>query len=581
MATNTPGKNQRNRQAVIRLVVMAAILVCVNILASYFHTGLDLTKEKRFTLSQPTVKLLKDMPEVAVIDIYLKGKFKADLQRMQESIRDRLQSFKSVAGSHIIFRFIDPLEGKSDQERKQIVQDMEQRGMRYHELPSSDEDEEEYSMKIYFPYALVHYNGKEQPILLLDNTGKTLSEKVNSSEALLEYKFANAINDLSKPERPTIAYITGNGEALGVNTLYMLSGLTHIYNVDTVDLTHCLKIPISYNAIMINEPTIPFTGPEKLKIDQYVMRGGHILWSVNTLNASLDSLAHSPQFIALDYGLNLDDLLFRYGVRINNDLIEDRQNVSLPRVVNNGPLEQHEWVYFPRFNPTSEHPIVKNMDFVLGKFSNSIDTILTKGIKKTTLLESSKYSRTSNSPVRVSLSMMNYPLNNEMFNHPYRPVAMLLEGKFISAYNNRLTSDYLKVMDSVKQPFKAQCDSENSMIVTSIGDVFENDYTAKDGVMPIGYYRFSDEFFANRSFLLNCLQYLTDHSNVLEARSKDVKLRLLDAGRAKDEKVKWQVLNVGIPIAIVLIFASCYLFFRKRRYEEAATVISKPPSKNA
>lgn len=509
------------------------------------------------------------MQEVAVVDVYLKGKFPAEIQRLQEAVRERLTSFKEVAGNKIIFHFMDPLEGKTDVEKKTIVKDMAQKGMVLRELQNANEDEGEYSMKDFFPYALVHYNGKEQPIMLLEAPpGKSRAEQINYAEAMLEHKFADAISQLQRPAHARIAYITGNGEDLGIRTIDMLASLPGYYLLDTLDLAHTFQISLAYDAIIINQPKITFTGPEKLKIDQYIMHGGHVLWNINQLNASIDSLeVHPPQIMAMEYGLDLDDLLFKYGVRVNNDLVEDRQNVPLPRVMNNGTPELHEWIYFPRLNPTSEHPIVRNMDFIFGQFTNSIDTIRSSGIKKTILLQSSKYSRTSQSPVRVSLTMMSFPLNNEMFNKPYRPVSVLLEGKFISAYKNRLAPEFLTFLDSMKTPFKQECDSENSMIVTSVGDIFSNDYTSKSGVIPMGYYRFNGQYYANKSFLLNCLEYLTDRSGILESRSKEVKLRLLDNGRAKEEKTQWQVVNVIIPIALVLVFASCYLFFRKRRYE--------------
>ncbi len=360
----------------------------------------------------------------------------------------------------------------------------------------------------------------------------------------------------------------------------MLMTLPAIYEVDTLDLKQTLNVSVAYDAVIINQPTTQFSGPDKLKIDQYIMRGGHVLWVVNTLNATLDSLVSSPQFIAMEHPTDIDDMLFKYGVRVNFDLVEDMQCNPLARVLNNGKPSLHDWVYFPRLNPTSDHPIVKNMDLLLASFTNSIDTIKTEGINKTILLQSSKYSRTSRSPVRVSLTMMNYPLKHEMFTKSYMPVAVLLEGKFSSLYQNRLAPEYLRLLDSLNEPFKPRCDSANSMIVTSVGEIFSNGYSAKNGMLPIGYYQFTGEYFANKNFLLNCLEYLTDHSGILEARSKDVKLRLLDKGRIKPEKTTWQVVNVGIPIAAVLIFASCYLFFRKRRYEvkkEAA----KTPSSNA
>ncbi len=542
-------------------------MVCVNVLASYLHTGLDLTREKRFTLSPATRKLLSNMQEVAVVDIYLKGKFPAELQRMQEAVRERLRSFKDIAGNKIIYRFTDPFEGKNESEQKVIAHDLAEKGI--HVLTLQNQDEDEYSSKPFFPYALVQYNGKEAAVMLLeDPPGKTAAEKISYAEAMLEYKFANAINQLGKQDKSRIGYLTGNGEDLGVNSYDMLGALSHYYNMDTLDLMHLLNISPAYDAIVINQPVVPFTGPQKLKIDQYVMRGGHVLWVMNMLNANMDSLRTSPQLIAMDYGLGLDDILFKYGVRVNNDLVEDMQCMPLGQIDHvTGQREFKDWIYFPKLNPTADHPIVRNMDFIRAGFTNSIDTIKSTGIKKTILLQSSKYSRAAMAPARVSLSTLAYPQKNEMFNKPYLPVAVLLEGKFHSVYQNLLAPEYLRLLDSLKQPYKAVCDSNNSMIVVSVGDIFKNEYSAKDGPMQMGYYGWTHEFYANRSFLLNCMEYLTDHSGILEARSKEVKLRLLDNGRAKDEKTKWQVINVSVPIAAVLVFASCYLFFRKRKYE--------------
>lgn len=559
-------KNRQQQQATIRIVIMAAILVCVNILASYFHAGLDLTREKRFTLTEPTRKLLRSMPEVAVVDVYLKGKFPAGLQRLQEAIRERLRSFKEIAGNKIVFRFTDPFEGKTEKEKKLIAHNLEMKGINVMELKTEDNDE--YSMKTFFPYALVQYNGREMPIYLLDAPpGRGSIEQITYAEAMLEYKFANAINQLGRPVRPSVAYITGHGQPLGVKTFDMLSTLPGIYNLDSLDLTQTIDISSAYDAIIINQPSQTFSGPDKLKIDQYIMRGGHVLWVVNALNATTDSFANSPQFIAMEHPTELDEMLFKYGVRVNFDLVEDMQCNPLPRVLNNGKPQLNDWVYFPRLNPTDEHPIVKNMDLVMAGFTNSIDTIKSDGIKKTILLHTSKYSRSARSPVRVSLSMMSYPLRHEMFTKPYLPVAVLLEGTFHSVYKGRLAPQYLRLLDSLKQPFKSVCAAPNSMIVVSVGEAFSNGYSTKDGVLPMGYYQFTGEYFANKNFLLNCLEYLTDQSGVLEARSKDVKLRLLDKGRLKAETTTWQVVNVAIPIASVLVFASFYLFFRKRRYE--------------
>ena len=575
--TKKPVTSNRHQQAGIRIVLMGAILICANVLASYFHTGLDLTHEKRFTLTTSTKALLRSMPEVAVVDVYLKGTFPAGLQRMQEAVRERLRSFKDVAGAKIVFRFSDPLEGKTDKEKKAIIHDLSNKGIRALELKTENDDE--YSMKLFFPFALVRYNGREMPIFLLDAPpGRSSVEQISYSETMLEYKFASAINQLGKPAKASIAYLTGHGEPLGLKTVDMLSTLPSVYNLDTLDLANSYHISLAYDAVIINQPSLPFTEPDKLKIDQFVMHGGHVLWVVNQLTASLDSLAiHPPQQMAVEQGLQLDDILLQYGIRVNNDLLEDMQCLPLPRTMNDGKPELHAWVYFPRLNPSADHPVVRNMDIVMGGFTNTIDTMLSPQIKKTVLLNSSKYSRNTRSPVRVSLSMMNYALKNEMFNKPYLPVAVLLEGKFTSMFRGRLAPSFLRILaDSLKEPYKPMCDSTTSMIVTSVGEIFSNGYTTKDGIQGIGYYKFTGDYFANKGFLLNCLEYLTDHSGVLEARSKDAKLRLLDNGRVKAEKTTWQLVNVGVPVVAVLLFASCYLFFRKRRYESKPEPVKSP-----
>ena len=579
MAIKKTGKDQRRTQAIFRIIIMALILVCINILASYFHSGLDLTKEKRFTLSPSTKKLLGNLPETAVITVYLDGKLPADLQRMREAVREKLASFKSVAGNKVIFNFVDPIKDKPDNEQKQIVRDLHDKGIEY--LPLKVNEDEGYSMKICFPYALLQYNGREMPIPLLEyNPDKNREEEVVvHASALLEYKFASAINQLSKSSGARIAYMVGHKEDTSVHSVDMLTTLASLYALDTVDLTRLIHISNAYDAIIFNQPQVPFSDVEKLKIDQYLMRGGHILFAVNAMNASMDSFKKAEKFMSLELGLNLDDMLFKYGIRINNDLVEDKECLQIPLLNATGQMEKHDWIYFPKINPTAENPIVKNMDFIMGGFTNSIDTILTSGIYKTILLETSKYSRVAGTPVTVSLTQAFYPGTNEYFNKPYRPVAVLSEGLFHSVFQNRLAPRYMQLLDSLHEPFIPVAKNKTSIIVTSIGDVFKNDYSAKDGIYRLGYDKYTGDFFANRNFLLNCLEYLTDRSGILEARSKDAKVRLLDVGRAKDEKDVWQWINIGVPLAMVIVFASGYLFFRKRKYEVKKN--AKPTVKNA
>jgi ABC-2 type transport system permease protein len=584
MATNSSNKRKnQQRQASIRIVLLLGILVCVNLLASRLHYGLDLTEEKRFTLSASTKKMLRNMDDVAVIDIYLKGDdLPAGFKRLVASTRERLQYFKEEAGKKVVFRFIDPFEGKSEAEKGPIFQELAKKGINGTNLQVKDEDG--YSEKIVFPSALVRYKGKEYPINLLENQqpGMNPFEVLNNSETLLEYKFASAINFLGQPDQPTIGYIMGNGENLGINTRDALTTLRSIYHLDTFDLHNSIKIPGpglgTYEAIIINKPREAFEDKDKFKIDQYIMRGGHVLWLIDGVSASMQDMVDSTgkntqSFLSKELPLNLDDMLFNYGVRINPDLIEDMDCNPIPVTVgmigDQPQIELRSWYYFPVLMPTSNHPIVHNLDPVMTNFASSIDTIANEGVRKTILLASSKYSRVASHPVRVSLSMMAYKPDNKLFNKPYRPVAVLLEGKFSSVFNNRLQPDFLKVLkDSLKMPFKSQCDSPTSMIVISDGDLIENDYTEREGTTDMGYWRFTRNTFANKAFLLNCMEYLTDRSGLLESRSKDVKLRLLDSGRVKTEKSKWQWVNIAIPNVLIILFAVVYLFFRKRKYEK-------------
>lgn len=569
-------KKAQNRQAGIRVVILLGVLICVNMLAARFHTGLDLTREKRFTLTKPTRKLLSNINGFVVVDVLLQGKnFPADFQRLQESVRERLQSFREVSGGKIVFKFRDPFEGKSEKEKGQVFSELASKGVAAVNVPQSGENK--YTEQLVFPYAIIHYKGKERTIPLLEShIGYSRQEMLNYSESQLEYKFAAAINGLMRPDKPRLAYVMGNGEAIGLGTYDALTTLQELYHLDTIDLSTGTHIPSVYNAAIICKPSVPFSEKEKFKLDQYVMRGGHLLMFVDGASASMDSLS-GEQFLATGLDLNLGDLLFKWGMRLNTDLIEDLQSNPIPVVVgqmgDQPQMELRKWFYLPVFIPSSQHRIVRNMDGVMSMYASSIDTVANPDIRKTVLLASSQYSRRTMTPARISLSMLRYPPRPELFNKGNLPTAVLLEGRFSSAFQDRLPQDFLQILrDSVKQPFKPVADSaDGAIIVVSDGDIFLNGVNQKTGPEEMGYWRFTNTRFANKAFVLNCLEYLTDPSGILEARNKELRLRLLDAGRVERERNTWQAINLAIPLGIVLIFASAYIFFRKRKYEAKAS----------
>lgn len=575
MAQNESKKRkQQKRQAIVRLLMLAAILVFVNMIAARFHKGLDLTKEKKFTLSNATKTELGSMKDVAVVTVYLEGDLSAGYQRLKEATREKLQSFKDYAGANLVFKFEDPFEGKTEDEKAKVYNNLAEKGIFAKSVRTRDN--QSFAEQYVFPWALVQYQGKEAPVSLLEfKMGQDETESLNYSESQLEYKLIYAIHFLSQPKKTEVAYIMGHGESIDVSNYDLLTSLGGQYELDTLDLPNSLFIPPYYKAIVINKPTEQIDEKDKFKIDQYIMSGGHVLWVIDQLYTPNDSLMTNQQFIALDYGLNLDDQLFQYGVRINTDLIEDGNCAMMPVLINQPGNDQPQrqlkpWMYYPVFMPESNHSIVKNLDGIKAHYASTIDTIKTPGVKKTVLLASSKYSRKAAAPARVSLSMLRYPIQN-LFKEPKKQLttAVLLEGKFKSVFKNRLAPKFLVTLrDSLKRPFVEASDSSVKMIVISDGDIFKNDFAREVGPLEMGFEKETRTFFSNKTFFLNCMEYLTDESGILEARTKDSKLRLLDRNRIVKEEKMWQFVNIGIPILVVLIFASAYMFFRKRKYEQ-------------
>ncbi len=565
----------RNRGALLRILLLVGILVAINALAVRFHYGFDLTAEKRFTLSPATKKLLGTVDDAAVFTIYLQNdRMGADFQRLADATRDRLESFRSVTGGKILYRFQNPFSGvSSDDEKAKIAQQLAQKGIVG--IPFGEgENGDSYTENILFPYVHLAYGGKEITVSLLDNhQGMNRAEVLNYSESQLEYKLARAIYLLDRAVRPEVAYLVGNGEALDFRTFDLLNTLPQFYKIDTFDLTQNLFIPAAYKAVIIVQPTVPFSDKDKYKLDQYVLGGGRVLMAIDQNTASLDSLAVSEAILATDRDLGLDDLLFRWGARLNANLVEDIRCVRIPVTVgelNGQPqIDRRPWPFFPLFVPTSTHPVVNNMDGILSLFASTIDTIATPDVTKTILLESSPRSRTTAIPARISLSSLRYKTRPELYNKPYGPTAVLLEGKFRSAFEGRLPQAVLQMLsEQIKRPFKAASDTSGAVILVGDANIFLNQVSEKRGPQELGYWPIDDVRFSNKAFLLNCMEYLTEPGSPLEARSKESRLRLLDGARLKTERPKWQALNIVLPLALLVIFASAYLFFRKRRYEQ-------------
>ncbi|MBP6455911.1 MAG: gliding motility-associated ABC transporter substrate-binding protein GldG [Chitinophagaceae bacterium] len=570
MAKNIYGKKSK----ISRFVIIAAILLLLNIISTKLNFRLDLTKEKRFSLTSTTKKLLSQMDDVALIKIYLTGKFPAGFIKLQEATKDILTSFNTYSNGKVKFVFENPLEGKSEKEIEETYKIFVEKNIQGINLQVQGDETEGYSQKRIFPAALVSYKGKDVGVNLLENhIGMNSEELLNYSESQLEYKFAQAIKKTLATDKITIAYAAGQGELLDYRSADMLNTLAKNYRIDTLDLNQNFEIPLVYKALIICKPTQLFPEKVKFKIDQYIMGGGKVLWLLDKLNASMDTLRNVEAFMANDYGNNLDDMLFKYGVRINPDIVEDYQQnnpipITMGMIGDQPDIKLLPWVQFPFALPTSKHSIVKNMDAVMFQFASSIDTIGNPEIKKTILLESSNRSRRVPAPVRISLANLQYKPKVELFQERNIPMAVLLEGKFLSVFANRgIDPQSMSIyQDSLGKKFYTEAVRENKMIVVSDADVMVNDASMKRGIMETGYYQYTDKLFANKSFLLNCLEYLVDDNNVLDARNKELSLRLLDMPRVKAEKLQWQLLNIILPIILTLFFGSAFFFFRRKKY---------------
>jgi len=560
------------------LPLIIALLIAINWLASLYHTRLDFTNEKRFTLSAPTKKILKNLEETVTVDVFLKGEFPSGFKKLANSTNEILSEFKEIAGSKLQYNFISPdetMEGANITWGDSLIAS----GFSPINIKAQIKSGEQ--QQYIFPVALVHYKDNILPIVLFEKKGiqkagvdgRISYSELNSAEAMMEFRFADAISRLSQTQKTRVAYSAGNGETGNMKSYDLANNvLLNDFDLQVLDLNIHPLNPDTFKLLVIVKPTKKFTEIEKLKIDQFVIGGGKLLVFIDKLEAELDSLkSMSNEVVAYDRNLGLDDLLFKYGARVNPDLVMDLQCDYLPFVTNgSGQMEYLRWNYFPLFESKSNHVINKNIGLVSGQFVNSIDTVEAEGIKKTILLSSSPNSRLIATPAIISgKENVNTP-EDDKFKKANIPVAVLLEGKFQSMYNNRLSQ---AMNDSLQQEglmFLPQAIKDNKIIVVGDGDMVLN-AVDKDGPLPMGINRYTagtqyEYQFANKDFLQNCLDYLVNQSGLSEAKAKDYTLRLLDTKKVAAEKTTWQVINIGAPVLLVFVFAVVYQWRRKRKY---------------
>lgn len=569
---------------------MLIILLAVIYASTFLNYRIDLTAEKRFSLNESTRKLLNNVDSTINITVFLTGDLPADYKKLSIATNDLLTEFRDISHNHIHFHFEKPGENLNDSNRAMLYDSLQRMGVVFEQNTDVASGNEKATQQLIIPSAFVQLENY-RPIAIDLRSSRTVFKNynvlndepqedkeatLNSAEALLEYKFASAIEKLTRKNIPTIAYCLGNGEAGPQIVNDLIQSLRNDYRLAIFDLKQSYPDPSLINTLLIVKPTIPFTDEDKLKLDQYVMHGGKIIWCIDKLYAELDSLMRSQaDFVAYDRNLNLDDILFRYGVRINGNLVQDLNCSKIPLVTgfnaDGSPrMQRFPWPYYPFLSSPNNNIISNNLDRVLSIFPSSIDTVKAPGITKTILLATDTSSRLISSPAIVSLKKIMDEISENNFSsysdHNI-PVAVLLEGKFNSLFTNRLTPE---VKDSVEKatgkPFAVSNDMATKQVVMSDADIVTNEVSSTSGPLPMGELPYENYRFANREFFLNCVDYLTSTSGIFESRNKDFTLRLLNKKKVKDEKPVWQLINIAVPIAAIIIFGLFYQWRRKKRY---------------
>ncbi|MDV6166974.1 gliding motility-associated ABC transporter substrate-binding protein GldG [Flavobacterium sp. DG1-102-2] len=558
------GKQKNLKQ----LLLTAIVLLVLNFAGIYYFKRFDLTHDKRYTLSPTTLSIVEEVQEPLYIDVFLEGDFPGEFKRLQDETRQLLEEFHA-RNSNIIFNFTNPLA--DEKTRDQAIQELYKMGMT--PISVTVDDKGKQSQEVVFPWAMVNYEKKTVKLPLLKNMlGASTAEKVVSSVQHLEYAITEAINKVTKEKEKKVAIIKGNGEMndrlMGdfiktVRESYFIAPFT----LDSVakDPERTLKQLKGYDLTVIAKPTEAFTEQEKQVIDQYIVAGGKTLWMIDAVQIEMDSLYNSTgSTLAFPKDLNLNDIFFKYGFRINPDLVKDEMATRIKLASgaqgSETQYQEYPWKFSPYVYPDSDNPIVKNMSGIRFEFANGID-ILKNDIKKTVLLKSSPYSKKIGTPVEVKLEMVSEEGNpKDYIGKGSIPVAVLLEGKFHSAFENRVLP--------FKDPSYKKEDKAGQMIVISDGDIIKNQLDKEFQPMELGYDKWTGNLYDNKGFIMNCVNYLLDDKGLINIRSKDVDLPMLDVQKVHDNYSTAQFITVGLPIVILALFGVLFTYLRKRKYSK-------------
>lgn len=578
-------------QTWISLAILIVALAVINLLANQYYHRFDLTKEKRFTLSPTSKNLIDSLNTTLTFNIYLEGELNSKFKQLRTSLRDMLQEMGDIADGKIKYRFIDPFEGKSLKDQQDIIEQLEKKGL----IPHYDQTQEANQSQIQriFPGAeiLDGRGGSYILNLLTTELGKAEESAINKSIENMEYEIANIIRKAgSAGKNNKIGFLRGHGELSKAYTADIRKELSEFYSVKDVWLRIGRKetlIPIqakleasenpeeiifkamldhlnSFNGLVMAKPTQPFSKAESYLLDQYIMNGGKILFLIDPVFAEQDSLSKYNTMLGTNYELGeLQNMLYLYGVRLNADMLMDLRCNNIIFQAPNGLLKPFPWIYYPVFTDNGNHPIVKNIEAIWGRFTSTVKPLTRNNLNHQVLLKSSDKSRTAKSPVMLDLGIVqqsNNPKFLETFRNGQQPVALLSEGRFTSIFKDRNTANFTGIAH------KNEIEN-NAIIVVADGDIVKNSIQKQgEGYYELGFDLATKRKFGNKKFISNCVDYLCDNSGLIEIRNKEFQLRLLDQNKVKVEKTKWQIINVLVPIVLIIIFGFINHFVRKHKY---------------
>ena len=572
------------KNQIVSFVITVVIVVVLNVIGSFVFTRFDLTSEKRYTLSPTTKDILNDLDDYVYFKVYLEGDFPAGFKKLRRETKEMLDEFRAYT-KYIDYEFINPTESGNEAEIMETYKQLYQAGLNPTNLNVRNSDGSSKQMVIW-PCALVSYrNNTEIAIDLLENqVGQSDEEALNASMQNLEFRLIDAVKKVTRLQKPNIAFIEGHGE-LGEQDVYDITrSLSQNYNVvrleiggridalihRTQDTLRDVKAFPSYDAIVIAKPMQPFDEKDKFLIDQYIMHGGKVLWLVEPVYATMDSLQSQESTVGMEQDLNLDDMLFKYGVRLNRDLLLDLTCAALPvrtgQMGGQAQLEFFRWYYFPLLQAASGHPMVRNMNAIKADFVSSMDaTTSANGIEQIPLLKTSDYTKVSGTPVFITLAMLRQTPDRRMFNAKGKTVAYLLKGSFTSLYANRIPQE---IVDDQATDFMEES-KPTAMIVVADGDLIRNQIDIRTRKpLPLGFDQYTQNTYANKEFIENAISYLVDGEGLIDIRSRELKVRLLDMTKINQERGKWQVINTLVPIALIVALGFVMAFIRKKKYSK-------------